>query len=184
MKDGGDYTRRQIVRDAQHAESYRKWVEGMTAAERENLRHLGIDEPDTSYHGTGMSDRDLADSPLASEEPDIIAQIEPDAQAEGSGPFDSETLWDALRRMLGELLNQNNAKLTLECFAVVSGASFLGDSMTSIARRHAVTRAAVSKRCIDIARQLNLPPSRSMRAVTARDAYRQAQIKINQTTNQ
>jgi len=184
MKDGGDYTRRQIVRDAQHADAYRKWVEGMSPADRENLRRLGIDEPDTSYHGTGMSDRDLADSPLASEEPDIIGQIEPEALPEGSGPFDSENLWDALRRMLGELLNQKNAKLTLECFAVVSGASFLGDSMTSIARRHGVTRAAVSKRCIDIARQLNLPPSRSMRAVTARDSYRQAQIKINQTTNQ
>lgn len=178
------YTFRQARRDAQHAEAYRDWVRTLSAAKREKLRRLGIDQPDTSYHGTGMSDRDMADTALASEAPDIIAQIEPEDPPATHEPAGTEALWDALRRMLGELLNQKNAKLTLECFAVVSGASFLGDSMTDIARRHGITRAAVSKRCVDIATQLNLPPSRSMRAKTARDIYRSAQIKSNQTTNQ
>ena len=184
MKNGGDYTQRQVVRDGQHARNYRAWVDSLSLEEKEKLRQLGIAEPDTSYHGTGMSERDIADSPLASEDPDIIALIEPPQPAGDGGPSDPEALWDALRRMLGELLNQKNAKLTLECFAVVSGASFLGDSMTEIARRHGVTRAAVSKRCIDIARQLNLPPSRPMRALKAREAYRKAQIEINTRTNQ
>ena len=183
MSDG--YNQRQAIRDAQHARDYRAWVATMPPAERAKLNFQGIDEPDISYHGTGMSDCDMADSPLASEEPDIVAQIEPEAQPSTSHESDNpEALWDALRRMLGELLNQKNAKLTLECFAVVSGASFMGDSMTDIARRHGVTRAAVSKRCIDIAQQLNLPPSRSMRALAARDAYRTAQIKNHSKQNQ
>lgn len=182
-----DYIQRQTIRDAQHARDYRAWVASMPPSERAKLKAQGIDEPDISHHGSGMSDHDMADSPLASEEPDIIGQID-DAAAERESPrgiaiTDHEALWDSLRRMLGELLNQKNAKLTLECFAVVSGASFLGDSMTAIAKRHGVTRAAVSKRCIDIAKQLNLPPSRSMRAEKAREAYRIAQIDNHSRKN-
>ena len=185
MTDGNSYTQKQIRRDHQHARNYGEWVASATPEVRASLQRLGLEKPDISYHGTGMSECDLADSPLASEEPDIIDQIEPEVPQEpSSGTSDPEMLWDALRRMLGELLNQKNAKLTLECFALVSGASFLGDSMTQIAKRHAVTRAAVSKRCIDIAQQLNLPPSRSMRALTARDAYSKAQIKNHQKRNQ
>ena len=45
-----------------------------------------------------------------------------------------------------------------------------------VARRHGVTRAAVSKRCVELTERLNLLPSRAMRSLTARHAYRAAQI--------
>ena len=51
--------------------------------------------------------------------------------------------------------------------------------MTSIAKRHGVTRAAVSKRCVDITTRLNLPPSRAMRSELARKIYRLSQLKRN-----
>ena len=175
----------QHTRKADYVSQYNAWIAGMSEAERAQAAALGVDKPLVDDHhatGTGL-DGDMADSSLASYTPDIIGQVEPETRANDQGPFDSEALWDALRRMLGELLNQKNAKLTLECFALVSGASFLGDSMTAIARRHGMTRAAVSKRCIDIARELNLPPSRSMRAPTARQSYRQAQLKHNAKAN-
>lgn len=178
-----DYSKRQAIRDAQHAKNYRAWVASLSPAERAKLKAQGIDEPEISHHGSGMSDHDMADSPLASETPDIIGQIEPEEPASQPDIISQEAVWDAMRRMLGELLNQKNAKLTLECFAVVSGASFMGDSMTAIARRHGVTRAAVSKRCIDIAKQLRLPPSRSMRAERAREAYQKAQIQTHSQKN-
>lgn len=183
-----DYAANQALRDRQYEAAWespetKAWIASLPPAERQRLEAEGLLKPMLANHGNGMSDCDLADSPLASEEPDIIAQIEPEPEPDDVGPLNSESLWDALRRMLGELLNQKNAKLTLECFAVVSGASFLGDSMTDIARRHGVTRAAVSKRCIDIARELNLPPSRSMRAATARHSYRKAQLKLSAKTN-
>ena len=67
--------------------------------------------------------------------------------------------------------------LALDCLALVSGVGFMGDSMTAIAKRHKVTRAAVSKRCIHLTEQLDLLPSRSMKSLTARTSYRTAQTK-------
>jgi LysM repeat protein len=53
-----------------------------------------------------------------------------------------------------------------------------GDSMSLIAKRYGVTRAAVSKRCVDITQRLNLPPSRAMRSLNARTTYRKTQLKL------
>ena len=88
--------------------------------------------------------------------------------------MDAEDVWDVVRRLIGELLVQKNAKLALECLALASGLAFLGDSMTEIARRHGLTRAAVSKRCVELAQKIGLQPSRAMRSLTARAAYAQA----------
>lgn len=52
-----------------------------------------------------------------------------------------------------------------------------GDSMAEIARRHGVTRAAVSKRCVELTELLGLRPSRAMRSLTARESYRDARIR-------
>ncbi len=66
----------------------------------------------------------------------------------------------------------------IECLATALGLSaYNGDSMTSIAKRCGVTRAAVSKRCVDITERLNLPPSRAMRSKEARTTYRHSQLK-------
>lgn len=90
-----------------------------------------------------------------------------------------EKLWDALRRVFGELLCAPNLALSLECFALVSGLSYAGDSMTAIARKYGVTRAAVSKRCVELTERLGLPPSRAMRSLTARRAYSDAQLRLH-----
>jgi hypothetical protein len=90
---------------------------------------------------------------------------------------DPEFLHDLLRRLVGELIGQDNARLSLECLALVTGLAYCGDSMTDIAKRHGVTRAAVSKRCVELTRALNLKPSRAMRSVEARQSYRQARMR-------
>jgi hypothetical protein len=95
-----------------------------------------------------------------------------------------ETLWDLLRRVVGELLSAPNRSLTVECLALVSGLSYTGDSMTEIARRHRVGRAAVSKRCVELTERLGLPPSRAMRSLTARRAYRHAQLRLRNSKPQ
>ena len=94
------------------------------------------------------------------------------------GEVSSEALWDALRRLIGEILTLPNRSLTVECLAVVSGLSYAGDSMTDIAKRHSVTRAAVSKRCVELTEKLSLMPSRAMRTLTARKSYRVAQLRV------
>jgi hypothetical protein len=179
---GDSYSQRQSVRDAQHAKAYREWVASLPEDELARLTALGLAEPLRDDHrasGTGLDD-DIANSPAAS-----VAAAEPQDEPEPAEPSQppavsppsQEALWDALRRLLGEILVMPNRSLTVECLAVVSGLSYVGDSLTEIARRHRVTRAAVSKRCVDLTERLSLPPSRAMRSLTARKAYREAQLR-------
>lgn len=77
-----------------------------------------------------------------------------------------------LRRLIGELMSQSDAKLSLECLSLVTSLIYDGDSMTRIASKYGVTRAAVSKRCVELTKALNLNPSRAMRSRKARTSYR------------
>ena len=94
---------------------------------------------------------------------------------------DDEASWATARHVLGEVLNHSNARLTAECIALVSGLTYSGASMTEIAKRHGITRAAVSKRCVELTELLNLRPSRAMRSLTARKSYRSARILTTQS---
>ena len=76
---------------------------------------------------------------------------------------------------------QSNARLSLDCLALVTGLAYDGDSMTEIAKRHDVTLAAVSKRCVELTQSLNLKPSRAMRSLLARQSYRKARMNHLQT---
>jgi hypothetical protein len=112
---------------------------------------------------------------------DMDAEPPEDTGAEGSGGCTcgrlDEAVRDAVRHVIAEILGHDNARLTAECFALVSGLLYGGDSMAEIARRHGVTRAAVSKRCVELTELLGLRPSRAMRSLTARESYRDARIR-------
>ena len=127
-----------------------------------------------------MLDEDLASSSLAREEATFVDKIddEPITSVVTTDTADDKVL-DTLRRLIAEVLSQGNARLTLECLALACGLTTLqGESMTDIAKRHGISRAAVSKRCVDITEKLNLPPSRAMRSKKARKTYRKAQIEM------
>jgi hypothetical protein len=68
-------------------------------------------------------------------------------------------------------MSQDHSRLALDCLAVVTGLSYEGDSMTEIALRYDITRAAVSKRCVELTKALGLKPSRAMRSLAARESY-------------
>jgi len=76
-----------------------------------------------------------------------------------------------VRSILGEIMANENARLALDCYALVTGVGYMGETMTTIAKRHGLSRAAVSKRCVTICNALNLPPPPAMRKLTARRAY-------------
>ena len=59
----------------------------------------------------------------------------------------NERVLHALRMLLAEALAHDNARLTVECLALVCGLHQPGVTMSSIAMCHEVSRAAVSKRC-------------------------------------
>lgn len=161
-----EYSDTQFQRNGQYKNAYAEWVAKLSPKKRRELEALGLLEPQVDSFNLGRP-RDISELPIASE-PQETEEIQ---QEEG------DRIWEVLRRLLGELLSSPNTQLSLECLAIVSGVGFMGDSMTAIAKRHGVTRAAVSKRCVQITEQLNLMPSRSMKSLTARVAYRTAQRK-------
>jgi len=172
------------IRDDAYRKAYRDWLAKLPRKERRRLERQGLLEPavDPLHIGKG---EDISAMPIAdiTTLPHVgMSGDEGDAVARGGevtnapAPDDgAEAVWDALRRVLGELLSEDNARLSLECLALVSGVGFQGSSMTEIARRHGVTRAAVSKRCVALSRELRLTRSRAMRSLTARASYRTAQ---------
>ncbi len=179
-----DYAHRQAAHDREYADyfkspAYLQYLASLTPEERRRLAALGLLEPMIDRSGSTLRDDDACLSNMAAEEAAI--PDEPDSEesdAASSAPAESshdDRLWDILRRLLGELLNQKNATLSIECLAVVSGIGFMGDSMTEIAHRNGVTRAAVSKRCVELTQKLKLNPSRAMRSLTARVSYARTQ---------
>ena len=173
-----DYSQRQKTRDAQYQREYRAWIKSLPADERRKLEAQGLSEPDVARHGNGSANGDAADSPLMRDGDDPAVVPEPDPEPAEHTCY-AEFVWDTVRRVMGEVLSHANARLTAECIALVSGLSYTGSSMTEIAIRHGITRAAVSKRCVELTELLDLRPSRAMRSLTARKSYRSAR---NQST--
>jgi len=175
-----DYSRRQSERDADYERQYREWIESLPPDERAKLRDQGLDQPVVQRHASGSAKGDASDSPLMCEgcDPSLAPEPEPDT---ARSVVDAETIHQAIRRVVAEILCHANARLTAECIALVSGLIYSGDSMTDIAKRHGITRAAVSKRCVELTELLDLPPSRAMRSLTARKRYRAARLRNTQS---
>ncbi|MEI7913008.1 MAG: hypothetical protein WCK77_25590 [Verrucomicrobiota bacterium] len=173
-----DYAKKQAKRDADYEREYKAWVKSLPADERKQLEKSGLATPCLQRHGNGAADHDMAESSLASHTPDIAALVDHDTDEQGTPPMRDAT--EILRHLVADVISEGNARLTVECLAVALGLSaYNGESMTSIATRHGISRAAVSKRCVDITTRLNLPPSRAMRSELARKIYRQSQLKRN-----
>jgi len=185
-----DYTSRQAARDAEYDRAYRAWVQSLPEEERRAMEKAGLHAPSLQRHGTGSAACDAAESRQMREgdDPALLPDCGEDtihAEAGGEeaggectyGQLD-EAVRDAVRHVIAEILGHDNARLTAECFALVSGLLYGGDSMAEIARRHGVTRAAVSKRCVELTELLGLRPSRAMRSLTARRSYRDARIRF------
>ncbi|MCC6354498.1 MAG: hypothetical protein IT577_11465 [Verrucomicrobiae bacterium] len=191
--ESDNYEARQGDADAEYRREYNAWLAAMTPEERRRAESLGLAKPVVEDAGGGFGSRDIADTPLAAEWPKEVGEGEGEdggngvyppmgtvvLSTEGGGGRNiDETVWDAVRRLVGEVLSQPDRSLAVECLALSSGMSYLGDSMSEVARRHGVTRAAVSKRCVELTDKLGLPPSRAMRSRAARESYRQTQLRI------
>ena len=179
------YAARQRERDDKYRREYTEWINSLPPEERRRVKAMGLDK---AYlpSGSGGAAKDAAESSRARcedhlEEPasdDPAHQESPSAQPCSGSPqvTDVEGLHDLLRRLVGEMVMQSNARLSLDCLALVTGLAYDGDSMTEIAKRHDVTRAAVSKRCVELTQSLNLKPSRAMRSLLARQSYHKARM--------
>lgn len=171
-----DYAKKQTKRDAQYEREYEAWVKSMTLEERREAEKLGLLKPCLQRHGNGAPDHDMADSPAASHTPDIAALVDHDDEVTETHAMGSAT--EILRRLVADIVSEDNTRLTIDCLTIALGLRvYDGDSMTKVAKRHGITRAAVSKRCVDITERLKLPPSRAMRSEKARNIYQRSQLK-------
>jgi hypothetical protein len=166
-------------RDRDYTTQYRDWVAKLSADERRALATQGLLEPVVDAMRLGKGE-DVTAMPLAV--PAYGPNRDDLTPAHAHVPAgDGEAAWDALRRVIGELICEDNARLSLECLALVTGVAFDGSSMSTIAKRHGLTRAAVSKRCVALTDQLHLGRSRAMRSLTARTNYQTAQNQTNES---
>ena len=201
--NAASYSHRQRERDAQYRREYAAWMATLSEEERLQLKAKGLDAPFLPGASSGRSDaasssrarceageiegddgdedEDHTDdachgaeeaAAFPGQETQEPASSEPEPAP--TQPADHRILLRLLRRLVGELAMQDHVRLSLECLALVTGLSYDGFSMTAIARRHGVTRAAVSKRCVELTQALGLPPSRAMRSPKARTRYRSA----------
>jgi predicted transcriptional regulator len=74
-----------------------------------------------------------------------------------------EAFGSAMRRVIGEILAQRNRSLAAEVLSLVTGVAYLGASEAKIAKRFGITRAAVSKRAVELCERLGVQPSRAMK---------------------
>ncbi len=180
-----DYAKRQTKKDAEYEREYETWVKSMTLEERREAEKLGLLKPCLQRHGNGSPDHDMAESSRASHTPDIAALVDheedPNQEVIAAGMAEANRI---LRHLVADLIDAENMRLTIECLAASLGLSaYNGESMTSIAKRCGVTRAAVSKRCVDITKRRKVLPSRAMRSERARKIYHKAQIKQHLKNN-
>lgn len=82
-----------------------------------------------------------------------------------------------VRRLVGLMLADTNPALGVECVALVSGIGYDGASESAIAKRHGVTRATVSKRCVDLCDAFGMPNVRAMRPKKNRERCREARLQ-------
>lgn len=170
-----DYSDTQSTRNQQYENAYKQWVANLSEAERAQLRRSGLLQPGReTYHLSKQGD--VSEMPLADT---TCAEPGESTEAPMRCESDEEATLAVLRRLIAEILADDNPALSAQCLSMVTGIGFLGESMTETARKHRVTRAAVSKRCIQWANLLCLNPSGTMRRLTARHAYRNAQKKCH-----
>lgn len=162
-----DYADRQSARDREYLEAWQK----LSPRERRRLEKAGITGPEAPVYRTHKRD-----------EEGLLERTAAPESTQGDAETDSTTLDDvatALRRLMSELLASART-LDLECISLVLDLDYDGASMTDIARRHGVTRAAVSKKVARYAEALRTGIAPGQRKLTARKAYARRAHRVHQ----
>ena len=169
-----EYSARQADRDREYREAWdspeaKAWIAGLDPDERARLEAEGILSPSLPGRANGvMLDGDLADSSVASEEPDLAAEID----GEKDEAARAEARADVLAAFCARIRCCDNPLLMFDAACFATGvASLDGCSQSELARRHGVTRAAFSKLATQWVKTFNLPPSRGMKSKKARQKY-------------
>ena len=106
-----DYAKRQMRKDAAHTHEYSAWIASLPPEERRRMAELGLAEPLREADGYGWGKTDAAEFHEASEKPKL--PIEAEELPVNGAAIENEAVLDILRRLIGELLAERNARLSL-----------------------------------------------------------------------
>jgi hypothetical protein len=170
-----DYHQRQATLDQEYAKEYAAWLDTLSAEERQQLAALGLDSPEIPKRSAGIGvSRDAAEQSAAQTLDEIAA---PDAEQEITEA--DLRVCEVIQKLIGELIVDRNPALAVECLALTTGIAYEGNSMIAIAKRHGLTRAAVSKRCIELSERLGVKNLRPMKTERAREIYRDRAVEVH-----
>lgn len=105
-----------------------------------------------------------------------VQVVGPEYESQPAPKIDSPELI-VMRTLIGVLQKSPHPALTIECLSLVTGIGYQGKSMAQIARDNCVTRALVSRRCVDLCNNLGIPPTRAMRNESGQKNCREARSK-------
>ncbi len=173
--DSADYKVRQSREEIEYTAAYREWIQSLPPDERQELAALGLDKPSAPgwSSGTGL-DLDMAELAVAKE---VAAPAEDKEIHDWRIAADLRTA-EAIAKLVCELL-ANDPTLGVECLALSTGIAYEGSSEVAIARKYGVTRAAVSKRCLELAERLGVKNVRAMKSEQAREIYAERAIAVH-----
>jgi hypothetical protein len=170
-----DYHQRQATLDQEYAKEYAAWLDTLSAEERQQLEGLGLDSPDLPRRSAGIGlSRDAAEQ-SAAQTLDEIAAPDPDPSVTEA----DLRVCEVIQKLIGELIVDKNPRLAIECLALTTGIAYEGNSMIGLAKRHGLTRAAVSKRCIELSERIGVKNPRPMKSESAREIYRDRAIAVH-----
>jgi DNA-directed RNA polymerase specialized sigma24 family protein len=155
MNNYADY---QNARDKEYLEAWK----ALSPRQRKQLEKAGITGPDAPVYQTHKPN----------EEAFIERAPEPTSTGDDldGDPSHAEEVATVLRRLMSELL-ANSRSLDLDCISLVLQIDYDGASMSEIARRHGITRAAVSKKIGRYAEALQTGIAPGQRQLTTRKRY-------------
>lgn len=175
-EEPNNYAETHSRREVAYVTDFQKWIASLTPEERAKADALGVGKPHVDSQGAGSPELDA----------DRIADHSYEENFDYDSPEPEVDIEDLIRRairkstraLVCEILDAKNARLSTECIALVTGVGYLGISETTIAKKFNVSRAAVSKRCVELCEKLGLPPARAMKSEVARGSYRKSRLKV------
>lgn len=175
-----NYVERQNLRDRQYAEEWKK----LSPKKLKELQKVGITGPQMPVYKTGKGDQQslLESCPSPSAvvtEPDNVRVPDDLSQCREIRELLVEDVAAALRRIMAELMAASRT-LDLECVSLVLRLDYDGASMSEIAKRYKVTRAAVSKKVARYTEVLHTGIVPGQRTLTTCKAYARRAYNIHE----
>lgn len=163
----------QAEKDAKYCRDYQQWYDSLSQKERAKVDAMGLSSPTIDYSGN-MRSADISEMQI----PEFVDQPSVEVQTTSSSdPI--QFAGDILRKLIGEMASMPNVSLTLDCLMIILKIGETIPTETELARKHRVTRAAVSKRCITLMDTFRISPPSMLKSERARRTYSRTQKKTH-----